>query len=151
MATANIKITIPAFTTPFAAPGSGATVSVANCIPTDMVMSSGPSDRVSVKAPTGSGPRYVAGSVAVTGKKPVRLSFSVVDAGGAAYATSGLVFTTGTTNPVGEDNFPDFMVDDAGLVVTDSAGFSGHYSFLLLVQNSVFGMGLIDPRIINMP
>ena len=151
MATANIKITIPAFTTPFTAPGSGATVSMANCIPTNMVMTSGPADRVSVTPPSGSGSSYVAGSVTVTGKKPVRLSFSVVDASGGVYAACGLVFTTGTTNPVGEDNFPDFMVDDAGLVVTDSAGFSGHYSFLLLVQNSVFGMGLIDPRIINMP
>ena len=42
-----------------------------------------------------------------------------------------------------------FFVDDDGLLVTDSAGFSGSYSFLLLVQNSVFGMGLIDPKIIN--
>ena len=151
MATANIKITIPAFTTPFSAPGSGATVSIANCIPTNMVMTSGPADRVSVTPPTGSGAGYVPGSITVTGKKSVRLAFSVVDAGGARYAECGLVFTTGTVNAGGTDNFPDFIVDDDGLLVTDSAGFSGSYSFLLLVQNSVFGMGLIDPKIINVP
>lgn len=148
MSTANIKITIPAFTAAYTPPGTGATVAVTNCLPTDMILESG-SSRVTVTAPSGSGSGYVPGSITISGKKSIRLAFSVVDAGGGGYAECGLVFTSGTANAQGQDAFPDFIVDDDGLIVTDANGFSGSYSFLLLVQNSKYGMGLIDPKITN--
>ena len=150
MATANIKITIPAFTAPFSPPGPDGTVALANCLPTDMVLESGPAT-VTVTAPvpaTATTP-YEFGKIAITGTDPVRLGFTVVDAGGGAYAECGLVFTTGLIDAKGKDAFPDFIVDDDGLLVTDADAFRGNFSFLLLIQNSNFGMGLVDPQISN--
>jgi len=150
MATANIKITIPAFTEAFLPPDPDGKVALKNCLPTDMVLESGPAT-VTVTPPvleTANTP-YAFGKIAITGTDPVRLGFTVVDAGGGAYAECGLVFNKGLNAAYGKDAFPDFIVDDDGLLVTDADAFRGDYSFLLLIQNKYFGMGLVDPQISN--
>ncbi len=146
MATANITITIPPFSTAY--PSDGSCPTITNCPVTNMVKDSGP-NRVRVNGAGDTPPNTVFVDAPGHGeKKPVRLAFTVVDTAGANYAECGLVFNT-TTSRGGSDNFPDFLVDDDGLMVTDSNGFAASYSFVLLVQNATFGVGLVDPKIVN--
>jgi hypothetical protein len=151
MAIANITITIPPFTDSFLPPKSNAgTIKLAECQPSNMVLVSGPAN-VTVIAPvpaTENSP-FQDAKINITGTDPVQLRFTVVDDSGGKYAECGLVFTTGDIYATGTDGFPDFVVDDQGLLVTDADAFRGKFSFQLLVQNSNRGMGLVDPQISN--
>jgi hypothetical protein len=151
MAIAKITITIPPFTTPFAPPDlANGTIKLTDCQPTNMVMVSGPANvTVIAPVPATDNTPFVDGKIEITGIDPVQLGFTVVDSSGGRYAECGLVFTTGNIYAKGTDGFPDFLVDDDGLLVTDADAFRGKFSFRLLIQNGNRGLGLVDPQISN--
>ena len=163
--TYDIKITIAPFMTPFVSPLPNTPITLPNRSPLKIEVS--PSGkRITVVQPVLS-PTYVAGSITVApppdGKgRRLKLHFTVVEPEttprpdrGGPYFEVGLVFSqvNGGKLPVpdkhGRGGFPDFTVDDDGLVVTDAFSFESEYDFLLLIQNVYGGMALVDPRIRN--
>ena len=161
----DIKITIAPFSDPFVAPTPNSPVTLPNRSPLKFDVTPA-LRRVTVVQPVLS-PTYVPGSITVKaptdGKgRRLKLHFTVVEqqpavpvATGAPYFEVGLVFSqvNGTKLSVpdkhGRGGFPDFTVDDDGLVVTDAFSFASEYDFLLLIQNVYGGMALVDPRIRN--
>ncbi len=163
--TYDITITIAPFSTPFVVPTPNHPITLPNQSPLKIeVLPAG--KRVSVVQPV-LAPSYVPGSITVKpptdGKgRRLKLHFTVVEqqptppvATGAPYFEVGLVFSqvAGAVLSVpdkhGRGGFPDFTVDDDGLVVTDAFSFESAYDFLLLIQNGHGGMALVDPRITN--
>lgn len=163
--TYDIKITIAPFTGPFAPPTPNSAVTLPNRSPLRIDVTP-PGKRLTVVQPILS-PNYVPGSITVApptdGKgRRLRLHFTVVEpdttpptSKGGPYFEVGLVFSqvNGVKPTVpdkqGRGGFPDFMVDDDGLTVTDAFSFESDYDFLLLIQNAIGGMALVDPRIRN--
>jgi hypothetical protein len=163
--TFDITITIAPFSTPFAPSTPNAPITLPNRSPLKLEVSPA-NQRVTLVQPVLS-PTYVPGSITINpptngrGRR-LKLHFSVVEqqptppvATGAPYFEVGLVFSQVGGGPLpvpdkhGRGGFPDFTVDDDGLVVTDAFSFKSEYDFLLLIQNVNGGMALVDPRISN--
>ena len=163
--TYDITITIAPFSDPFVSPTPNAPVTLPNRSPLKIDVTPA-GRRVTVVQPVLS-PTYVPGSITVKaptdGKgRRLKLHFTVVEqppippvVTGAPYFEVGLVFSqvNGGKLPVpdkhGRGGFPDFTVDDDGLLVTDAFSFESEYEFVLLIQNAYGGMALVDPKIRN--
>lgn len=160
MPNATVTITILPFTTAFISTATPPMVMQ----PYDMVDSADPAGRVTVTRPAGSGSAqggsgpYVPGSVAVGGNGSIDLTFHVVDNAATAgqYIVCGLLFSKVAASiralppGTGRDVFTSFTCNNVGdLTVQDAKTASANYNFLLLIQNTAGGVGIIDPQISN--
>jgi len=158
-----ITIVIDPFTAAWVAPTPGQTsFTVGNCLPQSFipVISAPVQGRFTITQPSGTAPgqQYVPGMIAISGTGALTICFKVISGVGSAatnYTECGLVFgwlSSGVASgvlPDGRDAFPDFISNDRGIIVTDSAGFSSTYEFVLVIQNPVGGVAVVDPRITN--
>ena len=162
MPKAIVTLTIQPFVDPFVSPATPPTLMQ----PYDMADTFDPARRIVVTRPSGTGSaqggtgRYVPGSIAVTGAGNIDLTFHVVDsaASPAQYIVCGLVFSKiaeafkalALPPGSGRDVFTEFTCDSVGdLTVQNAKTASANYHFLLLIQNTAGGVGIIDPQISN--
>ena len=160
MPKAIVTVTIQPFVGPFVSTATPPTLMQ----PYDMADTFDPASRVVVVRPYGTGSAqggggpYVPGSIAVGGNGSIDLTFHVVDnaATPGQYIVCGLLFSKiadvlmALPPKSGRDIFTEFTCDTVGdLTVHDAKTASANYNFLLLIQNTNGGVGIIDPQISN--
>ena len=158
-----ITIVIDAFTGSWVTPPPGQTAfTVNNCLPQAFIPVINPSvqSRFIIVQPAGIAPgqQYVPGLITISGTGALTICFKVISGVGSAattYTETGLIFgwlSSGAPPavlPDGRDAFPDFISNDRGIIVTDSAGFASSYEFMLVIQSPTGGVAVVDPRITN--